>query len=136
MIKDLFVKYREIISYLFFGGLTTAVSFGIFFVFNLVLGEKLYLISQGISWVAAVSFAFVTNKLYVFQKTGNTPSTVISELWKFASVRFITGLLETGLLMVLVDIIGAPVNPSKIGVCFLVIVLNYIFSKLLIFRQR
>lgn len=73
MIKNLFNKYKEIISYLFFGVMTTLVNFVSFWAFNKILGESLYLISNVIAWVISVVFAYVTNKLWVFE----------SKSWKF-----------------------------------------------------
>ena len=66
-IKDLIVKYRELLLYLIFGVLTTLVNFLTYWIFTKILGEELYLINNAIAWVVGVIFAFVTNKLFVFE---------------------------------------------------------------------
>ncbi|WP_040198290.1 GtrA family protein [Candidatus Soleaferrea massiliensis] len=136
MLKKLLIKYKEIILYVFFGGLTTVVNFSMFFIFNMLLGEDRYIVSQVISWVAAVLFAFITNKLFVFSKTERTFQQVYREFLKFVSVRILTGLLETISLIAAVDALHFPVNWSKIIICFAVVILNYVFSKLLIFTSK
>ena len=87
MIKKLVAKYKEILLYLIFGVLTTVINFSSFFISNKLLGESQYLISQVISWVTAVLFAFITNKLFVFQKKG-TLKQALSEFIKFVSVSY------------------------------------------------
>ncbi len=134
MIKKLVTKYKEILLYLIFGVLTTVINFSSFFS-NKLLGESRYLISQVISWVAAVLFAFITNKLFVFQKKG-TLKQALSEFIKFVSVRLLTGVFETLALIAAVDGFNFPVNVSKVVICFAVVVLNYIFSKILIFTSK
>lgn len=135
MIKKLVTKYKEILLYLIFGVLTTVINFSSFFISNKLLGESRYLISQVISWVAAVLFAFITNKLFVFQKKG-TLKQALSEFIKFVSVRLLTGVFETLALIAAVDGFNFPVNVSKVVICFAVVVLNYIFSKILIFTSK
>ena len=135
MIKKLVAKYKEILLYLIFGVLTTVINFSSFFISNKLLGESQYLISQVISWVTAVLFAFITNKLFVFQKKG-TLKQALSEFIKFVSVRLLTGIFETLALIAAVDGFRFPVNVSKVVTCFAVVVLNYIFSKILIFTNK
>lgn len=135
MIKKLVAKYKEIFLYLIFGVLTTVINFSSFFISNKLLGESQYLISQVISWVTAVLFAFITNKLFVFQKKG-TLKQALSEFIKFVSVRLLTGIFETLALIAAVDGFRFPVNVSKVVICFAVVVLNYIFSKILIFTNK
>ena len=66
-IKRLFNKYKEIITYVIFGVLTTVVNFAAFWILSRVLGERLYLLNNAIAWVVSVAFAYVTNKLWVFE---------------------------------------------------------------------
>lgn len=81
-IKALFIKYRELISYVFFGGLTTVVSFGSYFILNMVF-HVYYLHSQIISWILAVAFAFVTNKKFVFNNNEKTIAGIIVQIVQF-----------------------------------------------------
>ena len=71
-IKELIVKYKELLLYLIFGVLTTLVNLASFWIFTKILGEGLYLINNAIAWVVGVIFAFVTNKLFVFESKVNS----------------------------------------------------------------
>ena len=133
-IKELYFKYREIISYLFWGVMSTVVNYGAYFLCTMVFHLN-YLISNGIAWVAAVLFAFVTNKLFVFESKSWEPKLAFKEFWQFVSARIFSGLLETGMLYLFVDVLGFPDAPIKIIASILVVILNYIFSKLIIFKK-
>ena len=102
---SLLKKYEEVISYLFFGGLTTLVNYIIYLpCYNLLhLSGAL---SNAIAWVAAVAFAYVTNKPFVFKSHDWSVKTVIPELTKFVSCRVGSGLLETAIIFALVDWLG------------------------------
>ena len=143
------LKYKEIITYVFFGALTTVVSLVTFKAANIVLGESKYLISNIISWVLAVIFAFVTNKIWVFSSKTWTPRVVVREAAGFfASRLFSLGCEEAGLwLLVSVlgmqrfsrEIFGFTVTGSdaaKLIMQVVVVILNYVFSKFLVFRKK
>ena len=139
-IRVLFEKYREIIMYLIFGVLTTLVSL---LSYSLVI--KLFPLSiteaSAISWVVAVSFAFITNKLFVFESRSRKASTVFREVLTFFAARVISGVVEIFLPEFLFKIglsfslFGVKGLVSKIIVNIIVIILNYIFSKLFVFRK-
>lgn len=145
--KRLYKKYREIIHYLFWGGLTTLVSWASFSVVSWAAAPFFHntvtvLIANIISWICAVAFAFVTNKLWVFESRDWSRRIVFPELLKFLSSRLITGALELvsvpllvwiGLDQTIFDIEGIV---AKIIVSVVVIILNYVFSKLFIFRNH
>ena len=147
--KDLFNKYRELISYVFFGVLTTVVSIGSFKIFDTLLGEQNYLLTNIISWILAVIFAFLTNKLWVFESKTWKAKAVIKEAISFAAARlFSLGIEEIGLWL-LVGVIGLSavsftvfgfnINGNfiaKIIMQFVVVVLNYVFSKFVVFRKN
>lgn len=133
-IKVLLEKYREIIMYLIFGVLTTLVSFGVYWA--LLWCGVHYIVSQVVSWVAAVAFAFVVNKLFVFEDKDNSPSALFRQIWQFVSVRIASGLIETALLWLLVDVISIGEGIAKIPVAVLTVIINYVASKLLIFRKK
>ena len=133
-IKNLIVKYWDILSYLFFGVLTTAVNYLVY----LPCYNWLHLsasISNVIAWVVAVAFAYVTNKPFVFKSHDWSWKTVGPELTKFVGCRIGSGLLETAILFVTVDWLAWNGNVWKLVTSVLVVLLNYVASKLLVFRK-
>lgn len=133
-IKKLVEKHWDILSYLFFGGLTTVVNYIVYLpCYNLLhLGAA---VSNGIAWVVAVAFAFLTNKPFVFKSHDWSPKTVWPELVKFVGCRVGSGLLETGILFLCVDLLHWNGNVWKLVTSVLVVILNYVGSKLLVFRK-
>jgi putative flippase GtrA len=132
---SLLKKYEEVISYLFFGGLTTLVNYIVYLpCYNLL--DLSGALSNAIAWVAAVAFAYVTNKPFVFKSHDWSVKTVIPELTKFVSCRVGSGLLETAIIFALVDWLGLNGNVIKLATSVLVVILNYIASKLLVFRKK
>lgn len=145
-LKELLQKYREIISYIFWGVMTTAVSFVTYSLFTLLFTAFLdtntaVFISNTLSWVCAVLFAFITNKLWVFNSKSFEKSVVVPELLKFLSSRIATGVVEIAGLPLLISlgldatIFGIEGLVAKIVINIIVIVLNYVFSKLIIFKK-
>ena len=133
-IISLIKKYWDVLSYLFFGVLTTVVNYLVYLpVYNL-LGLSAAA-SNAIAWVAAVIFAYLTNKPFVFKSNDWSAKTVIPELTKFVSCRIASGLAETLILLVSVDLLGWNGNLWKLITSVLVVVLNYFASKLLIFKK-
>jgi len=133
-IKLLMKKYWDVLSYLFFGVLTTAVNYLVYLpVYNL-LGLSAA-ISNAIAWVVAVAFAYLTNKPFVFKSNDWSMKTVIPELTKFVSCRVASGAAETLLLLVTVDILHWNGNIWKLITSVMVVILNYFFSKFLVFRK-
>lgn len=119
--------------YLIFGVLTTVVSFVSYYL--LLFCGLHYIVAQVISWALAVAFAFVVNKLFVFEDKASTPSALFRQIWQFVSVRIASGVLETALLWLLVDILTIGEGIAKIPVAVLTVIINYVASKLLIFRK-
>lgn len=140
-LKAIYMAHKEGILYLLFGGLTTLVSILSFWLFSLMLGEELYLISNLISWVLAVAFAFVTNKLWVFGSEATDQKTLLREIPEFIGARlFSLGLEELGLWLAL-DVLGMSGVPSgdliaKVILQVMVIVINYFLSKFIIFKKK
>ena len=147
-------KYKEIISYLFWGVMTTLVSWFSYSLFALILRGQadsvmilgfrtsmVVLVSNILSWICAVSFAFVTNKIWVFHSRSWEAGVFMPELGKFISARLITGVLESVLVPLLVavglsqTIFEIEGMAAKVVVSVLIVVLNYIFSKLFIFKR-
>lgn len=135
MLKKLYKTYEDIILYLIFGVLTTLVNFLVYFPLHNILGLSAA-VSNAIAWVAAVAFAFLTNKPFVFKSRDWSKEVVWPELTKFVSCRIGSGLLETGLVFLLVDVLSFNGNIVKIVLSVLVVILNYVGSKLLVFRKN
>lgn len=129
----LYNKYREIIDYIIFGGLTTIVNIVAFFIFDTLLGWP-YLIANAIAIVVSILFAYVTNKLFVFKTRDMTASENIVEFLKFIGFRLVSGLADMAAMWILVDLISIDTNIAKLLTQFIVVVLNYVFSKLFIFK--
>lgn len=153
---------REIITYVVFGVLTTVVNLVVFYitkkifisigwdgVFNAVFSsaesEKIlallgkgtdYLDATVIAWVAAVIFAFITNKLVVFESKSWKPSVAGKEFVAFIGARVFSLLVELLFMFVTVTLLSFNEFIAKLFVQFIVVVLNYIFSKLIIFKKK
>jgi putative flippase GtrA len=93
-------------------------------------------LSNAIAWAVAVAFAYVTNKPFVFKSNDWSMKTVIPELGKFVGCRVASGAAETLILLVSVDILGWNGNVWKLVTSVLVVILNYVGSKLLVFRKK
>ena len=132
--KTLMARYRDVIVYLVFGVLTTAVNYIVYLPCYNVLGLS-GSASNAIAWVGAVVFAYLTNKPFVFQSHDWSAKTVIPELTKFVGCRIGSGVLETAIIFLTVDWLGWNGNVMKLLTSVLVVVLNYIGSKLLVFKK-
>lgn len=133
-LKALFVKYKELISYGFWGVATTVVNYIVYFLCTQGMHAD-YLLSNVIAWMAAVVFAFLVNKVFVFGSGSWKWETLFGELWKFVSTRVLSGAMETLALFIFVDLLHFSDGIIKIIVGILVILLNYVVSKLLIFKK-
>ncbi|MCD8212054.1 MAG: GtrA family protein [Oscillospiraceae bacterium] len=134
-IKQLFEKYREIIMYLVFGVLTFLVSVLTYALFN--VGFQLNeLIANVISWIFAVTFAYITNRIWVFQSRAYGARNVILEILRFFGGRVFTLIVEELILYIFITRMGYNSMLVKIAAQVIVIVLNYIISKLFVFRKK
>lgn len=147
-LKKLFIKYKEIILYLFFGVCTTAVSWISYYLFNnfvfshIIENQELSItVSNAAAWVLAVAFAFITNKLFVFESKAKD-ITILKEIVTFVASRMISGVIEiflpTGLIYMglKIPLFGDIGLIPKLIVSVIVIILNYVLSKLLVFRKN
>ena len=128
-------KHKEIATYLIFGVMTTAVNWIVsFFLFYKLEFSAAF--STAIAWVISVLFAFFTNKPFVFESNDWSPKIVFPELAKFIGTRVFSGALEVGIVKLTIDYLA--LNPIiwKIAASVLVVILNYIFSKLITFRKK
>lgn len=134
-IKSLIVQHWEVLSYLIFGVLTTVVNYLVYLPVYNILGLSAAL-SNAIAWVVAVAFAYLTNKPFVFKSHDWSAKTVIPELTKFVGCRIASGAAETLILLVTVDFLHWNGNIWKLVTSVLVVVMNYIGSKLVVFRKK
>lgn len=136
---DLFKKYQEIIIYVIVGGLTTVVNFVVFYLCKITIGTNTVLrmnISNFIAWVIAVLFAFVANKLYVFNSKSLEKTLVLKEFSGFVAARvFSLGaevvIMNVGILMLMI-----PDMICKLFAQVVIVVMNYFFSKFIIFKKK
>ncbi len=145
---------RETVTYLIFGVLTTIVNFAVFkgfdMLFTKTVSVDLVLLTNIIAWVISVAFAFVTNKLFVFESKSWKGNVLRKELPSFVSARlFSLGVEELGLLIfikwlgfdsfvleVLPDFAIGGKMLTKIGLSVIIVVMNYVFSKFVIFNKN
>ena len=148
MIKTLFIKYKELITYVIFGVLTTLVNFFAFWIFTKIFGEDLYLVNNAIAWVVGVVFAYVTNKLFVFESKSWDLKLIAKEITGFLGARIFSFLVEESGMFLFVSVLGLGESSLtllgftitgqfivKILLAVIVVVMNYVFSKFFIFKS-
>lgn len=133
IIEKLFT--REMINYLIFGVLTTVVNLAFYWLFTDVIGVY-YITSNVIAWVVAVIFAYVTNKLFVFESKSWEFKLVLKEVISFGTARVLSLLFETGFLALTVEVMGVPKFIAKVIAAVFVVIINYVASKLFIFKKK
>ena len=134
-LRVLIRKYYDILVYLFFGVLTTVVNYIVYLpCYNLLHISAA--VSNVIAWAAAVIFAYLTNKPFVFKSHDWSAKIVVPELTKFVGSRVVSGVLETLIIFVTVDLLLWNGNVMKLIVSVLVVILNYVASKLVVFKNK
>ena len=132
--EELWKKYKDVIPYIFFGVLTTLVNIIVYWIFAHPLHLHI-MISTIVAWVASVLFAYITNRIWVFHSIATTSAAILKEVIAFFSCRLATGVLDWVCMYVFVDLLAWNDLLVKCGANVLVIVLNYVASKVLIFRK-
>lgn len=128
--NKLFKKYKEQILYVVFGIATTLVNIVAYFLLSkLPLGTA---VATALAWLISVIFAFFTNRKYVFKATENG---FLKQLVGFFSMRVVTGALDIFVMILFVDVLSVNDMLIKVLSNILVIILNYIFSKFLVFKK-
>ena len=135
LLEPFYKKHKSVLLYLFFGGLTTVISIAVFWLFRGPLGLDA-LVANVISWLAAVLFAFLTNRVWVFASPTKTAGEFLRQMGSFYGGRVATLLIEEAILAVFITWLGLPDMPVKIAAQVVVIVLNYFISKLFVFKKR
>ena len=122
---------RELVLYVVFGAFTFFVNIIVYFLFEEVFGVN-YLISNVIAWFFSVLFAYITNRTWVFES--KSPD-ILKEMSLFFGGRIFSGVVDTVLMYLFIDVMAFGDTISKIVVQIIVIVLNYVFSKLIVFKD-
>lgn len=132
MSKSIIEKFREISSYLIFGVFTTLINIFVFFIFNNLLSLN-YLIANVFAWFLSVLFAYITNRRYVFK--GHKMNT-IKTMFTFFLSRLTTLGLDMFLMFIMIDTLSLKEMYAKITIQVVVVILNYVFSKMFVFNSR
>lgn len=135
MFKKLYEKYKDVIPYLFFGVCTTLVNVVAYWLCAHVMHLST-IASTLIAWVLAVAFAYVTNRKWVFHSKAKGSKAIFCEICSFTACRLATGLLDILVMYVFVDLIHFPDLLIKIISNIIVIVINYLASKFIIFKNK
>lgn len=136
-IKDMYKKYEEIINYLIVGVLTTVVSLATYYLCVLTILDPSKPVQLQIanitSWICAVAFAYVTNRVFVFKSKNKN---ITKEVLSFASSRIITLLLDMLIMFLMVTVLHQNDKIAKLVVQVVVTIGNYILSKLFVFNKK
>ena len=141
-IRDIYYKYEEKWLYLFFGVLTTAVSFITAGISKNLLESAgmgkgtVSTLSTVISWICAVTFAYVTNRLWVFESKAKGAKELTAEAASFYGGRVFTLLVEAAMMWLGYSLIGINYWVTKIAANVIVLILNYVISKIFVFRNK
>ena len=134
---NLYKKYDEMINYLIVGGLTTVVSLGTYYfcVYTFLNPNNAFQlqIANIISWISCVTFAYFTNRIFVFK---SKRTDILKEAISFYGSRIATLLLEMGIMFVFVTILHFNDKIIKLVAQVVITILNYVLSKLLIFKKK
>lgn len=130
-----YLKYKREILYLVYGALTTMVNISAYLGLTQVAGME-YLSSNVIAWITSVIFAYITNRLYVFNSSGRGPYRIIKEFCAFTGCRLFSGLVDTTTMYLMIDLLKFNDLPVKIFANFLVIILNYGLSRQIVFQDN
>lgn len=134
-LQKLIKKYKDVIPYLFFGICTTLVNVASYWLFAHSLKLNT-MISTLVAWILAVLFAYITNRKWVFHSEAHTMSEIVKEIVSFFGCRIATGVVDWGCMFVFVELLLWNDVIIKFLANVLVIILNYVASKLLIFKKK
>ncbi len=133
-IRALLCKYREVLSYLIFGVLTTAVNYIVY-----LLAAPFFettTIPTAIAWILSVIFAYVTNRRYVFHSDAKGGAAIWREIGTFFSARLLSGVMDVGIMWLFADRLGLNDKLVKLASNVFVVLFNYVASKLVIFKRK
>lgn len=127
--------FKELVLYTVFGNMTFVISIGSYAIFNVIFGIN-ELIANALAWVFAVLFSYVTNKKWVFRVATPTKTAFFVQMFAFFSGRFITLVIEETIIFVFITVLAYPSMWVKLAAQVVVVVLNYVISKLFVFKNR
>ena len=135
-IKGLYFQYKEVVNYLVFGVLATIVSFVSYYIFaRIILIDEI--VSNVLSWLCAVIFAYITNKIFVFESETKTAKEFIKEMISFFLARIVSGITcDVGTFALMVKVLHINDIISKIVTQVMVVIVNYLFSKFIVFKEK
>ena len=135
IIVKIYKKYKEAIDYLFWGGVAFVLSMVLFYLFANVM--QIYeQVANILSWIICVIFTYMTNRIFVFQSKVKGIKNVFNEFKDFVTARLLTLVMENVILFVMIDLLTIHNMIAKLAGQFVVIVTNYILSKLWIFKKK
>ena len=135
-LKGLYLNYKEIVNYLVFGVLATVVNFVSYYIFARIFRID-EVLSSGLSWFTSVLFAYITNKLFVFDSKTETKKDLIKECISFFLARVASGILcDVGTFALMIRVFNINDIIAKIVTQVMVVIVNYIFSKFIIFKKQ
>ena len=135
IIAKIYKKYKEAIDYLFWGGVAFVLSMVLFYLFANVM-EIYEQIANILSWIICVIFTYITNRTFVFQSKVKGIKNIFKEFKDFVTARLLTLVMENVILFVMIDLLTINNMIAKLVGQFVVIVSNYILSKLWIFKKK
>ncbi|UWD49986.1 GtrA family protein [Clostridioides difficile] len=130
----IFKRHKETILYLFFGAFTTLVNIVSYLFFTRVISFN-FMIANAFAWIIAVLFAYVTNKFFVFESKKVEIKFLFKEFLSFVGFRLLSGIIEMVIMYIMIDLLFVNDIIVKVFTNVVVIVLNYLFSKMIIFRK-
>jgi putative flippase GtrA len=135
ILEPFYKKYKEVLMYLFFGAIAFFLNIGLFVLFNglFALNE---LIANAISWILCVLFQFFTNRTWVFNGHVDNAEDFWKQLISFTSGRVLTLVIEEIILAVFITWLKLPTMPVKLAAQVIVIVMNYVISKFIVFNEK
>ncbi len=134
LVSELIKKYKSFIAYAFWGVCTTVINIAVYYLLYSI-SEIANVPSTVIAWIASVVFAYITNKLFVFDSKSFRLGVVAREIVSFFGCRLLTGVMDIAIMYFAVDVFGLNSMLWKIISNILVIILNYIAGKLIIFKK-
>ena len=134
MIRKYWDKYKDVILYLIFGGLTTVVNIAVYWICVHILGTGV-MFGTVAAWALAVLFAYLTNRTMVFHSSAAGAQAVLKEITSFFGCRLGTGVVDWVIMFVFVTVLHFNDMIVKIAANIIVIVLNYVLSKFVIFKK-
>ena len=133
--KDILNKYKESILYLLFGGCSVIVNIVVYYI-SAHIFELSTVISNIIAWIIAVIFAYITNKIWVFESKSWNKEVIFDEVPSFFTFRIITGIIDIAIMFIFVDKLYFNDMIVKVISNIIVIILNYLASKFIVFKKK